>query len=315
MARPQQPYLFEIGESVKTKYSNFVIEKRMRIKRESSDIRDKKYMCRCSLCGESQEILESTLKNGIGSCRACSDKYSYPAKFFYWFLKQTGIEFDTEYSPKWLGRYRFDFYFRRNSKEYIVEIDGSQHYTHGHKRLTIDEAKAIDRKKENLAFEHGIIVIRLECLESKGKVIESEIKEKLSDLFDMSLIDWRVCAYRAISNKFRLFCDLWNDGHRSTSEISAIVGNEANYISKCLQECSFYGLCDYDPKEAHHEAVITSRNGKKVYCKNNGCLYDSTIQCADTLTKETGHYFSDKGIAKVCRDERKQYKGYIFEYV
>lgn len=315
MARPQQPYLFEIGETIKTKYSNFVIEEQMRIKRKTSNIRDKKYLCRCSLCGEYQEILESTLKNGIGSCRACSDKYSYPAKFFYWFLKQTGTEFDTEYSPLWLGRYRFDFHFIKNSAEYIIEVDGSQHYTHGHKRLTVSEVKVVDRKKEALALEHGLTVIRLECLKSKGKVIESEIKEKLSDLFDMSSIDWRMCSYRAISNKYRKFCDLWNNGYRSTSEIASITGNDSNYISKCLQECSFYGLCDYNPKEATIVGARKSTNGKRIVCLNTNEEFNSAEECSKNSIEKFGVFLKGSGITRVCRNERPHYKGFSFAFV
>lgn len=310
-----KPFAYNIGEVIETKYSEFSVLEQLRTKRESSNILDKKYLCCCNFCGEKQEILEHTLKVGLGSCRACSDKYSYPAKFFYWFLKQTDIEFDTEYSPEWLGRYRFDFHFIRNSREYIVEVDGSQHYTHGHKRLTVDEVKEIDRKKESIAFEHGLIVIRLECLESRGKVIESEIKEKLSDLFDMSSIDWRMCSYRAISNKYRKFCDLWNNGYRSTSDISSITGSSANYISKCLQECSFYGLCDYDPKEAVKVGARKSTNGKRIICLNTNEEFNSAEECSKSSIEKFGVFLKGSGITRVCRKERPHYKGFSFAFV
>lgn len=310
-----KPFLFMVDDTIKTKYSNFVILEQLMISRVNEKHRDKKYRCKCVDCGEEQVILEHTLALNIGSCRACSDKYSYPAKYFYWFLKQVGIDFDTEYSPKWLGRYRFDFHFVKNSKEYIVEVDGSQHYTHGHKRLTVDEVKAIDRKKENLALEHGISVIRLECMESKGKVIENEIREKLSDLFDMSSIDWKMCSYRAISNKYKKFCDLWNCGYRSTTEISEITGSSANYISKCLQECSFYGLCDYDPKEAVRTGARKSTNGKQIICLNTGEKFNSAQECSKNSIEKFGVFLKGSGITRVCRKERTHYKGFSFAYL
>lgn len=316
MARPKQDYIFSIGEIVKTKYCEFTILDKFRGDRKTSDIKDKRYICRCNYCGETQDILEHTLNNGLGSCRACSDNHSYPSKFFYWFLKQTGIVFETEYSPKWLGRYRFDFHFVKDSIDYIVEVDGSQHYTHGHKRLTVDEVKEIDAIKDSLAVKNGCHVIRIACIESKGRNIEKVIKNsKLKELFIMDSIDWKKCSYMSISSKIKKFCDLWNSGLRSTSEISMVTGSNDNYISKCLQECSFYGLCDYDPKEAVKNGASKSTNGKNVHCITNGKVYESAMKCSNLLEEETGIHFTQGGITRVCRKERNNYKGYEFEYL
>lgn len=315
MARPAKPFIYGIGEVINTKYGKFQIEKQMRIKRKNSDICDKKYVCRCLECGEIQEILEGTLERGIGSCRACGDTKSYPAKFFYWFLKQTGINFQTEYSPKWLGRYRFDYFFIVNGKEYIVEIDGAQHYTHGHKRLTVEEVKALDRLKDSMAIEHDIEVIRIDCRESKGKVIEEAIKNsKLIDIFDLSDIDWKICSYKSISNKYRTFCDLWNSG-KNTTQIEQVTGSNANYISKCLQECAFYGLCEYDPKKESYRGSLQSTNGKKLRCLETGEIFDSAQECSRVSVERFGTFLKGSGITRVCRRERPKYKGYSFEYV
>lgn len=311
-----KPFLFSRGNIVKTKYSSFRILDCCRVIRDSSNILDKKCMCECVYCGEKQLILENTLKSGIGSCRACSDIHSYPAKFFYWFLKQTGIEFQTEYSPEWIDRKRFDFYFVFDGNEYIVEIDGAQHYTHGHKRLTVEEVKRIDREKDELAAKHNMQVIRIDCRESKGKTIVRAIENSiLPTLFDLKKIDWRQCSYMAISNKYKKFCDLWNHGIKSTSEIEQITGSNSNYISKCLQECSFYGLCDYDPDYERIRGSYQSTNGKKVRCVERNSVFDSASECSRQSKEVFGIFLTDKGITRVCRGERRMYKGYHFEYV
>lgn len=311
-----KPFVYQIGSEICTKYSRFKVLELLREKRKSSNILDKKYRCHCLECGEEQVILEHTLTSKIGSCRACSDIRSYPAKFFYWFMRQTGITFETEYSPEWIGRKRFDFYFVINGKEYIVEIDGAQHCTHGHKRLTVEEVIRIDREKDALAKEHGILVIRLDCRESKGKLIVESMKNTvLSELFNFNTIDWAKCSYMAISNSHKRFLDLWNTGQKSTTEISEITGSNANHISKCLQECAFYGLCDYDPVQERYRGAKQSTNGKPIRCLDTGNVYDSAEDCSRQSLEVLGVFLKGSGITKVCRNERKQYKGFHFEYV
>lgn len=310
-----KPFLFEEGQVVKTKHSEFLILQKHRTERSCGNNMDKKYLCQCVSCKEEQDILESTLKVGFGSCRGCSDTKSYPAKYFYWFLKQIGVDFQTEYSPEWLGKYRFDFYFRVAEIEYIVEVDGAQHYTHGHKRLTVDEVKEIDRLKDSLANANGIDVIRLDCRESKGKVIETAIKNsELSEIFDLSVVDWRMCAYKAISNKYRVFCDLWNAGN-NTTQIEQITGSNANYISKCLQECAFYGLCEYDPKKESYRGSLQSTNGKRLRCIETGEIFNSAQECSKLSIEKFGVFLKGSCITRVCRKERPKYKGYSFEYI
>jgi hypothetical protein len=310
-----QPFLFTEGQTIKTKYSEFRVLQKYRIKRTCGDILDKKYLCQCTSCEEKQDILEYTLNAGLGSCRGCSDVKSYPAKYVYWFLRQIDVDFQAEYSPEWSGRYRFDFYFCLDGKEYIVEVDGAQHYTHAHKRLTVEEVKEIDMLKESLANAHGVSVIRLDCRESKRKMVETAIKDSnLSILFDLSNIDWKKCALKAISNKYRLFCDLWNAGN-NTTQISQITGAHANYISKCLKECASIDLCEYDPQKESYRGSLQSTNGKQIRCIQTGETFNSAQECSKVSEEKFGVFLKGSGITRVCRKERSNYKGYSFEYI
>lgn len=310
-----KPFIFEEGQLVKTKYSEFCVLRKHRVKRDSGNIKDKKYLCQCTSCKEQQDILESILRAGIGSCRACSDVKSYPSKYVYWFLKQIGVEFIAEYSPEWLGRYRFDFYFTVEGKEYVVEVDGAQHSYTAHKRLSVEEAKEIDELKECLAKAHDVNVIRLDCMESKGKVVETAIKNSdLAKLFDLSVVDWKLCASKALPSKYRLFCDLWNNGN-NTTQIAQITGSNANYISRCLKECAYLELCEYDPKKESYRGSIQSTNGKKLRCVETGDVFDSAQECSRVSEEKFGVFLKGSGITRVCRKERMHYKGYSFEYI
>ena len=86
----------------------------------------------------------------------------------------------------------YDFYFVKDGKGYVVEMDGGFHNNNNNMNgKTAKEQKQIDKIKDRLAVEHGIKVIRIECESSelaymKDKVINSE----LSELFDFSQIDF-----------------------------------------------------------------------------------------------------------------------------
>lgn len=312
------PFEFEIGQEIETKYGKFVVKNRIREERETTRIRDKKYVCKCQNCGEENTILEHTLMSGIGSCRACSDSRSFGERFFYWFLKQFDIDFDTEYSPKWARRKKYDFYLKRNGKDYIVEIDGAQHikrYAYiGH---SYDEVVKIDREKEKVARDNRHIIIRINCEQSKGKYIAENIKSsELKNLFDLEKVDWEKCFYMAMSSKTRTACDLWNGGHNSTKEIADIMKSTANYVSKLLLECAEFGLCDYDSmKEQDKGRKRTLKNSKKIICTDNGIIFQGAEECSRQSEEIFGIHLNGGSITRVCRKERKAYKGFHFEYV
>lgn len=309
-------FVYKVGQVLKLKYGVFEILEAKRVFRSNQKIRDKKYSCRCKHCGEINEILENTLINNMGSCKACSDVRSFGERFFYWFLKQTNIKFETEFSPQWIGRKRFDFYFRLNNVDIIVEIDGAQHYKRSHKRLTCDEIKDIDEYKQRMAADNGYKVIRISCDKSQPNIMkESIINSELRNLFDLDKIDWRKCFYMSMSSSQREACRLWNEGVTTTREISQIIGLAQNYVSKLLIGCADFGFCDYDPKLESIKGAKCSTNGKTVICKNNNVTYNSATECSRKSLEDFGVFLKGSGITRVCRKERESYKGFSFEYL
>lgn len=309
-------FVFEVGKIIKLKHGSFEVLEQKRCVRDFEKIKDKKYICKCVNCGEINEISEHSLLSNIGSCKACSDTRSFGERYFYWFLKQTGVDFKTEYSPSWMKRKRFDFYFKYNDDNVIVEIDGSQHYNRSHKRLTCEEVKEIDEYKQKVAESKGFKVIRIKCEKSiKESIVESIINSDLQNYFDFSNMDWEKCFYMSMSSKQRKACELWNEGINSTKKISEILGINQNYVSKLLTQCSNSGFCDYNPKEEMEKGAKCSTNGKKLICKNNGKVYDSTSECSRRSLEDFGIFLKGSSIARVCRKERESYKGFRFEYL
>lgn len=84
-------------------------------------------MVKCPDCGKEKKIVISTLYiyKSIGC--SCSDGKSYPEKFVVNLLEQLNIDFETEYSPKWIKPKRYDFYI--SDLNMIIETHGKQHYS------------------------------------------------------------------------------------------------------------------------------------------------------------------------------------------
>lgn len=307
---------YSVGEIVTSKHGKFEIIEQKRVSRECARIKDKKYVCKCADCGEVNEILEHTLKSNLGSCKACSDTRSFGERFFYWFLKQTEVDFETEFSSEWIGRKRFDFYFKLNDVDVIVEIDGNQHYKRGHRRLSLEQIKEIDYYKQSNAELKGFKVVRIKCGKSEFEEIKKSICDsELSKLFDLSKIDWRKCYYMSMSSKQRMVRELWNNGLKSTREISEKTGIHQNYVSKLLKSCSELGFCEYDSKAESVKGAKCSTNGKPIICINNGKIYASAKECSKNSMEDFDIFLTDGGITRVCRKERKLYKGFCFEFL
>ena len=73
---------------------------------------------------------------------------------WYDFLQNHTVKFNRQ---KVLGRYIADFYSA--SAKLVIELDGSQHYTH--------EAKEYDEERTRFLSEYGIKVLRINNIEIK----------------------------------------------------------------------------------------------------------------------------------------------------
>ena len=84
----------------------------------------------CPTCGLLKISTPKQVSTYGLACARCSDGISYPNRLIVALLSQLHIDcFDREWSPEWVGRYKYDAYFVHNGQEYIVEIDGC--FCHG----------------------------------------------------------------------------------------------------------------------------------------------------------------------------------------
>ena len=173
----------------------------------------KKTYMRCPDCQRKSDhkISISNLYKNKGFQCICSDGISYPNKFIYKFVEQLNVEnVIREYSPEWLGLRKFDIYFEYENRKYVIEMDGGL----GHGRIKFaskekdDIGLEIDNEKDNLAKQHNIYVIRIDAQKSELEYLKYNIEiSVLSNIFNLSEIDWIDCEEFARSNLIKTICN------------------------------------------------------------------------------------------------------------
>ena len=274
-------------------------------------------------CPDCSEIIKNKMicdinRQGL-SCPKCSDKLPYPEKLAYNFLQQLNINFEYhktfEWSkdikhdnPKLSGNKQYDFYFELNDEKYALEANGLQHYQEGFKNFkgkTLKEEQENDRLKKELALQNGIKkenYIVIDCKKSELEWIKNSIIDsELSNIFDLSNIDWLKCEEFACNSLVKKVCTLWNKGIYNTIEIERIFKLGNSTIIKYLKQGTKLGWCDYNPMEEQRKGQIKNSGNcskKKVICLNNDKVFNSI--------KEASKYYkiNNSNIGECCKNKR-----------
>jgi hypothetical protein len=225
----------------------------------------KKEYFRCSKCGnvEQKDIMNVT-RQGF-SCSKCSDGNSYPEKFMISFLDQLDIEYEKQKVFKWSnevkctrkelsGKKRYDFYIPITNS--IIEIHGIQHFEKSFATIksnsvrSLEAEKENDKTKENLAVANGILYITIDARKSSLEWIKISIENsKLSEIYNLSKINWLKCHEFATSNLVEIACNYWTQGIHNTIAISQLMKCTRGTVVIYLKQGAELGWCDYNPKE------------------------------------------------------------------
>ena len=269
----------------------------------------------CPHCGYKKTIkVEELVYNGGLLCPKCSDGLSYPNKFAYNVfvqLHEQYVSYDSEYSPDWAGRMRYDNHVTlRDGQELVVEMDGGFHYNEYGKW-----AAQNDIVKDALAEEHGIKVIRINCfynqITNRFKLIKDNFINGLKQYFDLSSIDWESANIAGVSNKLIEVVKYYNEHpfmpiHKIVSHFNLSNCTIRNYLITGEE----LGLCKYiknDPNRSKTSIPLM------LYDNNNNYIgsYISARQMANEFTDEK---FCSEEIRK-CSRLNKPYKGYIIKRI
>lgn len=261
--------------------------------------------CHCTLCNHSFTIKP---KGARLFCPCCSDGVSYPNKFLRSLLEQLDVEdLQFEYSPEWANRYRYDSYFTYQQKQYIVEMDGGFHYDQNFGEQTPEKVIERDKIKEKLAKGHNIKLIRIDCqVSDKDYISKNILNSVLSEIFDLSNIDWNECHANSLKSMVKQACDLYEEGY-SSIKIAKILKCSVGSIMRYLKMGTEISWCNYPrPKEKYSFSVY----------KNDTLIgtFDNIQKCIDYMNNNYEETFYRTQIYMNCKGERKTYKGFVFKY-
>ena len=92
-------------------------------------------------------------------------------------------------------------------------------------------------------------MIRIDCQKSEMEYIKNNIlQSELSDLFDLSNIDWRRCQLQSVNSLVKEVCDLYNKGNKNI-DISNELKLDRHTVTKYLKLGNELGWCKYTPKQ------------------------------------------------------------------
>lgn len=278
---------------------------------------NKEVAFRCNECNhvfnKAIQLVTQTLS--VLFCPRCSDGIKYPEKFVRSLLMQLGEDHVRQklfkgwfYSEdgKNIKKY-YDFYIKRINC--IIEVHGEQHFVETFKRLggrTLNEEQENDRQKKEKALEEGIHENNYIVIDAKISSLEylkdSILNSRFIDFFDLSKVDWDKCHEDALKTIVKTACDEWNNGMKSTKEISIKLGLGQKTVIKYLKQGAEIGWCDYNA-----ENEIYSR--KAVVQLSSDGKYINNFSSASEARREMGLRASSS-ISSACRGVYKQIGGF-----
>jgi hypothetical protein len=273
---------------------------------------------KCPDCGDvSLKAISKVYTKGL-KCQKCSDGISYPNKLARAFLSQLPVQNVTyEYSPDWANLYKYDNYFEYDNKKYILEMDGIQHFEEVkiYKR-SLDDTRIADIEKNEMASEHDICVVRIDCSISDIAYIKENIKQSLlGEIFNLTDIDWKLCEEIAQKNIGKEICNAYCTIQRKTVELSKMFGLSRQTIEKYLKMGTSLGWCNYSVEISnklngltHSRPIVSVDKNERVEHYFNGCYAE--------INRIKSYYDTpniDVKIRNSCRT-RKPYKDVNFRY-
>lgn len=203
---------------------------------------------KCPICGNIiPKVISQVSSVGHLHCPKCGDSASYPNKFMFSLLTQLNIDFISEYSPKWIGLKAYDFYFKINNKQFIIEMDG--HFHKKDLKGSLDRIVESDFYKEQKAKEHNIELIRIDCSYPKinsrfDYIKENVMNSKLREILDLKKVNFKKCNTYAENYSFlKDVANIWNSGNHDIESITNYFGLSNNdKVNKYLHRCAIFNL-------------------------------------------------------------------------
>lgn len=264
----------------------------------------------CNRIKHNKIAIQQLYKIGKISC-ICQDGMSLPEKIMYYLLLQSNDiskNFKYQYSPTWcqfyLGNTKkhgiYDFYFKIDDNEFLIEMDGNFHYEKHYKGKTVQLQKQIDHQKDILAKENGMKVVRIDCKRSDFEYVKNNIlKSCLFTMLKLDDVDWEKIKENCYKNIIKLVCDDYKFGMHNTVKLAEKYHISRSSVISYLHIGNENKWCEYH-----------GGNKKKVY---QYTLDGEFVKCWDSCNEA----IRKTGISSInaCLINKiKQAGGYLWLY-
>lgn len=265
----------------------------------------------CPDCGNIINTSPRYVYQGRFTCDLCGDGVSYPNKFGRAMLKQLPVENrKSEYQPDWAKPYFYDNYFEHNGNAYILEMDGKQHFNETTmSNLSLEEIQERDEVKTQLALQHNINVIRIDCAESECEYIKKNIiLSELNVVFDLSQIDWNLCDSIAHKNIVKDVCDSYELGVYNIKEIASIFEIDKVTVRRYLNRGTKIGWCSYHPINSYTSIALVNEDDEIIMC------FRSIRECEKQMKDKYNIVINRRKLKMFC-ETKQPYKGFNFRFM
>ena len=247
----------------------------------------------CPNCGEVlNRSVHNVFRKGL-TCSVCGDGISYPNKFMASMLSQLKINYIPEFHIDGAA-YRYDFYVPLYNM--IIEMHGRQHYEDWlMPNSSVQDVQNNDKLKLDFAISHNIqTYICIDARNSDINYISSNIvSSELKNIFDLSIVDWRMCGYYAASSMIHAAAQLYNTNY-TTDEIATCLKVHVSTIYNWLTKATELKLCTWVKSKGflNEKRSVVLLNTMEIFesVSSGGKQYNVSIQNIIKTCQKTRSY-------------------------
>lgn len=252
----------------------------------------------------------------------CRDGISKPNKVLRYLIYKIkeiyDIKYEFEYKRVWSDGKSYDGYIEYNNTEYLIEMDGGHHKRNNWNRDEISN----DKNKDRLAEINGYKLIRIDCEYSDIEFISNNIiNSELSNLFDLTQVDWLTIDEQCQNNIVKQICGYWesNSTNITTEYLCEKYGLCRSTIIKYLKIGNKYKWCKYDSKEEMRKNGIKNgkSTGKPIYVLKDNIIvatFNSLNEAENLSVEVLGVKLYHSNIYHCLKAKQESHQGYKFKF-
>lgn len=271
----------------------------------------------CPICQNKFQLPYYILNKQGFNCSFCNTM-TYPNKFLRILLSNlpgiTNLSFEKSYKIN-NKIIRYDSFFNYNDKDFIIEINGGQHYKNcSYNQFNVNNQIQKDLFKKQFAQQNNMIYIEIDARKSSFSYIKEQFLN--SNLNNYKLLD-NVC-WNELFIKFNDFsllksiCQDYEDKLLRVNELSQKYNINRHRISQILQDGKELNLCPSYKLNNNRQGVrIEAYNAKHELIGS----YPSIELCTKKLNQKYNLNFLSNSISHVIRGVQKSHRNFYFKKV